>query len=130
MVYEAGNYGIYDMTWIEDSMRVAINSDKFNILFSLVSNKISEIPEAQQKAEISIVAPQEELTKRDVVKVLYDILANYEYSTSIGLENKDAVTYMTDIGVIKGDGKDLGLDNPCTIETAIIMAKRAVENTY
>ena len=129
-VYETYNYGIFDMNWLGEDMRCPISSEKFEELFKLTDEKLGDINGVKKNTEISITAPEGEITKEAVLNTLYTILTSYDYTSDLAFEGKDALTYMQEIKVVQGDGKNLGLEDACTVEQAIVMAQRLIEYTY
>ncbi len=130
-LHKAENYGILEGEWILDGMTNIIDQTTFDGLSKNISIKLGQIPGATLKdEEIIIDTSTDGITKKEVLDMLYTILMSYDYSKELNPDNKDVVAYMTELGVIRGDGKELGLDMPCTEEVAAVMSRRLIEEVY
>lgn len=65
-------------------------------------------------------------TRRGVMNALYQEAAAY------ALEGVDhsVVDFLSGLGVVQGDGADLALERPCTLQEALVMAQRLVLSLY
>ena len=131
-LYDAQNYGILDAAWVQDGMKGTIDTTTFSGLQQLVQNKLAAIPGTKPKDASSALTTSTEITKQEVLNMLYATLQNneYEHELKLDLEGEAITTYMQELEVIKGDGKSLGLDAPCTEEQAVVMARRFIESVY
>lgn len=66
-------------------------------------------------------------TRGEVLEAYYTVLKDY---SGLDLKN-DYIAYMSENQIIKGYGKeDLRLEQPCTVQEALVFASRVVESVY
>ncbi len=128
---DAISYGLINGQVIQEDMRCPISELKYMELCENVVKKIEEIPGTTKKEELTITMPESgEVTKQDMLEMLHTILTNYEYSTDLGIDIDNIVSCMKELEVVRGDGKNEGLENTCTVEQAVVMSRRFVESIY
>lgn len=102
---------------------------------NITSGQLNEIVTGLKKQMIQAGLTQKEAvtvnsasTREEVLNAYYNILKGYEGTIDL---KADAMTYMQQAGVIKGDEKgNLNLDKACTVQDAIIFANRVVVDIY
>ena len=123
-------YGIMKPQWLNEDMKDPMTKGELANIVTLVYDKIEKIPGIKKNEVPKNTQVTEKITKRAVLDMLYNIAIEYDYGTDIGLKDKDRVSYMQELEVIRGDGKSLNLDKPCTTEQAILMSRRFIESIY
>lgn len=126
-VSEGEKYGIYPLEWYQTSTKLPIEQDRLNSLYEGVGKKL-------EKAQLVATSPVEVVegtTRGDVIKGLYNQLFQYgDAIKKLNPDSLDAITYFKEKGYVHGTNKGLELEQPCTVEQAIILATHLIEGTY
>lgn len=123
-VFEGEIYGIFSPNWLLDGFNLPIAKERFEVLLLNVSDKL-ESAGIKGNPEFEPILLSETLNRGEVVKGFYNLLAYYDLT-----DESDPVEALTALNVIKGDGKSLALDVPCTVEQAVVMASRLVYGVF
>ncbi len=125
----AETYGIFPKTWFEKDMTVPISEAKLYVLNGGLRYKLlnTQSVKSENEARYNLSS---KLTVEEVMKFLYDTVTSYTYTKDLGLENKKAVTFMTENGIYTGKNGELKLKDICTIEQACVIATRLVTKVY
>ncbi len=121
---EGERYGIFPMEWYFDSFRDEISKERLELLFELTDAKLASL-NLTKKENVSPFAYKGSNTRGDIIKGLYDIVAQYDLPVGTS-----AVDYMKSRGIIKGTVNGLELDKAATTEQAVIFAIRFVQDTF
>lgn len=121
---EGERYGIYPIEWYYDGFRTEISQERLEELLANTASKIEAL-DLTKKTDFEAVSHEATSTRGEVVKRLYNILAQYELPVG-----ESSVEYMQERGILVGTHNGLDLDKPCTTEQAVILATRLVLDTY
>lgn len=121
---EGERYGIFPMEWYFDDFRGEISEERLEALIAKTDAKIAALG-LEKKEKYVPVQSQKNLSRGDVINRLFEIVAPYTF-----VDNKSAVSYMQERGVLKGSSQGLQLDQQATTEQAVIFAIRLIADTY
>ncbi|MHC1749954.1 MAG: TraB/GumN family protein [Cellulosilyticaceae bacterium] len=126
---EGENYGIYPITWYYDGFQKPITEEKFQQLVKETGKKVENLgfkKSANFKPEVFKAVG----TRENVIKALYNIVAQYELPEELEVGKSDAIAYFQKRNILSGTKNGLELDKPCTVEQAVVFATKLVEDTY
>lgn len=127
---EGEKYGIYPMDWYYDgTFRQSITVDKFQTLMDTTAKKLDQLGLKKKEASLSYVTT-DVITREMVITSLYKLVSNYELPAAFGNTAAEPIEYMQQKGIVKGTKAGLQLDQPSSVEQAVVMASRLVEYTY
>ena len=125
-------YGIYPISWYEGDMGLAITKEQASALVSGVGDKLSKIEGTVVKGENPVEQPA--FTRGAVLTELAEEVAQLDLPGNTQLEQDaavlSAVDFMQKYGVVMGNGVDLALEAPCTVEQAVVFSTRLITNVY
>lgn len=126
---EGEHYGIYPVTWYYDDFLKPISNERFKQLVDATGNKLASLNLAKNQ---NFKTEQFEMdgTRGSVIQVLYNTIAQYELPFESEITKLDAAEYFQKRNILKGTEKGFELDKPCTVEQAVILATKLVEDTY
>ncbi len=128
ILIEGENYGIFPQTWYSDMFQKPASAESIAILMKATEAKLSEMGVAKRtdfKALTFKVVGVKGLTRGAMVEQLYNIMAIYDGETGVS-----PVDYMTKRGILKGSGRGLDLELPCTSEQAVAMSVRGIQYLF
>ncbi|MGG3281393.1 TraB/GumN family protein [Paenibacillus solani] len=127
---EGEKYGIYPMDWYYDgTFRQSITEAKFESLLDTTEKKLDQLGLKKKSGTPSIPAG-EVINRETIITALFQLISHYELPEAFGNTEIGAVEYMQQTGIVKGTKAGLQLDQPATVEQAVVMASRLVEYTY
>ncbi|MGY5342970.1 TraB/GumN family protein [Paenibacillus glucanolyticus] len=127
---EGEKYGIYPMEWYYDgTFRQSITEDKFQSLMATTAKKLDQLGLKKKEASLSYVTA-DVITREMVITSLFKLLSNYELPEAFGNTAVKPMDYMQQKGIVKGTKAGLQLDQPSSVEQAVVMASRLIEYTY
>lgn len=88
----------------------------------LENTKLEKIEKPNFSTEVKTLK-----TRGGFLRAVYNILISYEDEENLG---KDPIIYLSHIGVVEGNGKELFLDRNITVEEGILFIKRAIDYIY
>ncbi|MCM3748210.1 TraB/GumN family protein [Paenibacillus pasadenensis] len=129
-LHEGEKYGIYPLEWYYDGFRKPITDEKYSALIEATGQKLAGLGFAKTGTLETGAASSKTINRGQLVKALYNALAQYDLPAELKASSADAAQYFQQIGVLKGSGKSLGLDQPATVEQAAVLASRLVEYAF
>ena len=121
---EGEKYGIYPIEWYYDGFLQEIPVERVNELLALTEKKIASLGLAENK-EYKPVSVQNDNTRGDIVKRLYNIVAQYDLPVGT-----DAIKYMQERNILQGSSNGLRLEKKATTQQAVLLAVRFIKDTY
>lgn len=120
---DAEAYGVAPKGF-EKGLNNVVSVEQMNFIIQGLRTKCAEAElAAKTNTEVKLGT-----TRGEVLEAYYAVLK--DYSGTLDLKN-DYIAYMTQNEVIKGYGKeDFRLDQPCTVQEALVFASRVVESVY
>ncbi|MGD8190687.1 TraB/GumN family protein [Brevibacillus ginsengisoli] len=129
-LHEGEKYGIYPMSWYKgDDFQKQITVDKLKSLLEATSTKLDAIG-LSKTGTFSLPADTTELTREAVLKSLYGVLAQYKLPEAFEIDKYDPINFLQKKKIVNGTASGLDLDQPCTVEQAVVLASRLVDYTY
>ncbi|MNI08525.1 TraB family protein [compost metagenome] len=129
-LHEGEKYGIYPMAWYYDeAFQTAITADKLKSLVNATSTKLDALG-LSKTGTFTLPADTVAITRDTVLKVLYDVLAQYKLPEAFEIDKHAPLDYLQKKHIVNGTENGLDLDQPCTVEQAVVLASRLVEYTY
>ncbi|MGV3138831.1 TraB/GumN family protein [Brevibacillus agri] len=128
---EGEKYGIFPLQWYQDEAFLQpISAERFAELMKATEKKLDALGLQKKAAAVSV--PQEKvITRETVMTSLYKLLANYELPAAFEMTGQDSLAYLQKKGLVKGTGNaGLALQQPATVEQAVVLASRVVEFAY
>ncbi|SCW50808.1 hypothetical protein SAMN04487970_101145 [Paenibacillus tianmuensis] len=128
---EGEKYGIFPLSWYYDgTFQKPIAHDKFQSLVQATGTKLDALG-LSKKGDFTLPSGTTTITRDTVLQSLYGLLKQYELPAAFEMD-KDAapVPYLQKKGIVQGTGSGLELDQPCTVEQAVVMASRVIEYAY
>lgn len=126
---EGEKYGIYPTTWYDENFKGNIQLDKLNNLLEMVDAKLLGL-NLEKNKEYTYQGYIVDGTREDVLTALYNIANQYELPKELTITEYDPIGYMQYRGILNGTNKGLELENPCTVEQAVVFATRIIEDIY
>lgn len=126
---EGKNYGIFSKTWYQEGFQKQIPVEKLQTLLQATERKIAALGLEKKEGQF-VPSVQGNTTRGAFIKNLYHILAQYKWPTTVVIDNYKDITYLHQKGIVKGTGNGLELEEPCSIEEAVVMATRLVTDVY
>ncbi|WP_042228224.1 TraB/GumN family protein, partial [Paenibacillus popilliae] len=83
-----------------------------------------------KKQTAAVPTVRGDVTRGAVMQQLYAVLAQYKWPDSVPIDQYQADEFLQIRGIVKGTGKGMQPDKPCTVEEAVVMAIRLVADTY
>lgn len=118
----------YAMGLIDDSYSSYINEpvsmEQLDAVTEIVANKLAVLELPQRAADDAALVI--DTTRGGVMNALYQACADY---TLPGIE-KGAEGFLTELGVVQGDGMGLATERACTYQEAAAMAQRLILAVY
>lgn len=121
---EGEKYGIYPVEWYYNGFLQEIPVERVNELLALTEKKIASLGLAENK-EYKPVSVQNDNTRGDIVKRLYNIVAQYDLPVGT-----DAIKYMQERNILQGSSNGLQLEKKATTQQAVLLAIRFIKDTY
>ncbi|ONI40952.1 hypothetical protein AN396_04120 [Candidatus Epulonipiscium fishelsonii] len=101
-----------------------ISKEKLNSLVSKTAGELFKL-ELTLNLNTNVHNSYKQSTHGDVITKLFSTIAWYDE-----IAETDAVQYFIDNDLVKDNPKELQLNNECSIEEAVVLAKRLVEHAY
>ncbi|MFB6364091.1 TraB/GumN family protein [Paenibacillus elgii] len=128
---EGEKYGIFPLSWYYDgTFQKPIASDRFQALVQETGTKLDALG-LSKKGNYVLPTGNTTITRDTVLQSLFGLLKQYELPAAFEMD-KDAapVPYLQKKGIVQGTGSGLELDQPCTVEQAVVLASRVIEYAY
>ncbi|WP_106769927.1 TraB/GumN family protein [Paenibacillus faecalis] len=129
-LHEGEKYGIFPLEWYFDgTFKEPITDDKFQSLMDATEAELDLLGLKKKENSLSFETGKA-ISRENVIRSLYKLLANYELPEAFGITGVDPINYMQQKGIVKGTKAGLQLEQPSTVEQAVVMASRLVDYTY
>lgn len=126
---EGEKYGIYPRDWYSEGFKENISQEKLTILLRNIEAKLLELHLEKDETFTPKTYPRDG-SRGSVVTALYNALGLHKLPNELEKNKGNPAEYLQKRKILNGTPTGLELDKPCTLEQALVLGSKLIEDTY